>query len=274
MLSLEISVWFETVPVLGLENLVRKLRHLACKRVSLTTVFYRNSSYDIILLVVYVDDIVIIESDSKGILSLKSFLHIQFHTKDLGMFKYFLGVEVMRNKQGILLSQRKYVLDLLSETGKLGAKSCSIPMTPNVQITKEGDLVEDLERYRRLVGKLNYLTVTRPYIAYSVSVLSRYMSSPTVNHWAAVEHILCYLKEAPGCGILYKKLGHTRIECFSDADWVGSKDDRRSTSGYCVFFEGTLVSWKSKKQSVVSRFSAESEYRAMARSVREIMWIR
>ena len=83
------------------------------------------------------DDIVITGSDSKGILSLKSFLHIQFHTNDLGMLKYFLGIEVMKSKQGILLSQQKYVLDMLSETGKLGVKPCSTPMTPNVQLTKE-----------------------------------------------------------------------------------------------------------------------------------------
>ena len=175
-------------------------------------VFYGNSSSGIILLVVYVDDIVIIGSDSKGTLSLKSFLHSQFHTKDLGMLKHFLGVEVMRNRQGILLSQQKYVLDLLFETRKLGAKPCSTPMTPNVQTTKEGDLFEDHERYRRLVEKLNYLPVTCPNIAYSISVLSQYMSSPTVSHWAAVEHILCYLKEALGHGILYKKHGHTKIE--------------------------------------------------------------
>ena len=200
------------------------------------SVFYKNPSFGIILLVVYVDDIVITENDSKGILSLKSFLHSQFHTKDLGILKYFLGVEVMRSKQGILLSQRKYVLDLLSKTGKLGAKLCSPPMTHKVQITKEGDQFEDLERYRRLVGKLNYLTVTRSDIPYSVSVLSQYMSSPSISHWTTVEHILCYLKEASGRGMLYKKYGHTRIECFSDADWVGSKEDRRSTLGYCVFF--------------------------------------
>ena len=146
------------------------------------SIFYTNSSYGIILSIVYVDDIVIIGSDSKGILSLKSFLHCQFHMKDSGMLKSFLSVEVMRSKQGILLSQRKYVLDLLSKTGKLGDKLYSTPMTPNAQITKEGDLFEDLERYRRLVGKFNYLTVTRPDIAYSVSVLSLYMSSPTVSH--------------------------------------------------------------------------------------------
>ena len=152
------------------------------------SVFYKNSSFGIVLLVMYVDDIVITGSDSKGILSLKSFLHNQFHTKDLGMLKYFLGIEVMKSKQRILLSQRRYVLNLLSETGKLGVKSCSTPMTPNVQITNEGDLFEDPERYRRLVGKLNYLTVTRPDIAYSVSVLSPYMSSPTVSHWAVVSY--------------------------------------------------------------------------------------
>ena len=101
-------------------------------------VFYKNSGFCIILLVVYVDDIVIIRSNSKGILSLKSFLHSQFHTKNLGMLKYFLGVEVMRSKQGILLSQRKYVLDMLSKTRKLGVKPCSTPMAPHVQLTKEG----------------------------------------------------------------------------------------------------------------------------------------
>ena len=165
------------------------------------------------------------------------------------------------------------MLDLLSKTGKLGVKLCNTAMTPNVQITKEGDLFEDLERYIRLVEKLNYLIVTRPDIAYSVSVLSQYMSSPIVGHWTAVEHILCYLKEAPRCGISYKKHGHNKIECFPDTDWVGSKKDRRSTSGYCVFFGGNLISWKSKKQSVVSRSSTESKDRAMTHFVCEIMWI-
>ena len=237
------------------------------------SVFYRNSSSGIILLVVYVDDIVITGSDSTRISSLKSFLHGLFHTKDLEMLRYFLGVEVMRSKHEIFLSQRKYVLDLLSETGKLRANPCSSPMAPGVHLTREGELFEDLERYRRLVGKLNYLTVTRPDIAHSVSVLSQNMSSPTVDNWAAVEHILCYLKGALGRGIIYSNHGHNRVECFTDADWAGSKEYGRSTSGYCVFVGGNLVSWKSKKQGVVSRSSAESEYRAMTQSVCEIMWL-
>ncbi|KAL5812189.1 hypothetical protein ACOSQ3_027139 [Xanthoceras sorbifolium] len=199
------------------------------------SVFYKQSKAGIILLVVYVDDIVITGSNATGISSLKSFLHTQFHTKDLGMLKYLLGVEVTRSKNGIFLSQRKYVLDLLTETGKLGARPCSAPMTPSMHLTGDGEIIEDPEKYRRLVGKLNYLTVTRPDIAYSVSVVSQFMSSPTVHHWAALEQILCYLKGAPGRGILYANHGHTHIECFSDADWAGSKVDRRSTSGYCVF---------------------------------------
>ncbi|RVW36659.1 Retrovirus-related Pol polyprotein from transposon RE1 [Vitis vinifera] len=211
------------------------------------SVFYKKSVAGIILLVVYVDDIVIIGNDYAGISDLKTFMHSKFHTKDLGELKYFLGIEVSRSKKGMFLSQRKYVLDLLKETGKIEAKPCTTPMVPNVQLMPDdGDPFYNPERYRRVVGKLNYLTVTRPDIAYA---------------------------KAPGLGILYNSQGHTRIECFSDADWAGSKFDRRSTTGYCVFFGGNLVAWKSKKQSVVSRSSAESEYRAMAQATCEIIWI-
>ena len=122
------------------------------------------------MLVVYVDDIVITGSDSKGISSLKSFLQSQFHTKDLGMLRYFLGIEVMRSKHGIFLSQSKYVLDLLFETGKLGVKPCSYLMVPGIHLTRKCETFEDPERYRRLVEKLNYLTVTRPDIAHSISI--------------------------------------------------------------------------------------------------------
>ena len=146
------------------------------------SVFYKNFSPSIIQLVVYVDDIVITGSNSKGISSLKSFLQSQFHTKELGMLRYFLGIEVMRSKNEIFLSQRKYVFDLLSETGKLGVKPCSSPMVPGVHLSKEGETFEDSKRYRRLVGKLNYLTVTRLHIAHSVSVVSQYKSSPTIDH--------------------------------------------------------------------------------------------
>ncbi|WMV29187.1 hypothetical protein MTR67_022572 [Solanum verrucosum] len=136
-------------------------------------------------------------------------------------------------------------------------------MVPNVHFMKDdGDSFDDLERYRRLVGKLNYIIVTRPDIAFAVSVVSQFVSAPTIKHWEALEQILCYLKGAPrlvilysnhnhtrvecfgdaGLGILYSNHGHTCVECFADADWAGSKIDRRSTTGYCVFVGGNLVS--------------------------------
>ena len=163
------------------------------------------------------------------------------------MLRYFLGIEVMRSKHGIFLSQRKYVLDLLSETGRLGVKPCSSPMVPGVHLTREGETFEDLERYRRLVGKLNYLTGTHPDIAHLVSIVNQYMSSSTVDHWIVVEQILCYLKETLGCGIFYSNHGYNRLERLTDVVWAGSKEDRRSAIGYCVFVGDNLVSWKSKK---------------------------
>ena len=115
-------------------------------------------------------------------------------------------------------------------------------MIPGIHLTRKGEIFENPERYRRLAGKLNYLTVTRPDIAHLVSVVSQYMSAPKVNHRVAVEQILCYLKGALKRGILYSNHGHNRIECFSKTDWARSKEDRRSTSGYYVFVGGNPIS--------------------------------
>jgi hypothetical protein len=131
----------------------------------------------------------------------------------------------------------------------------------------------DKERYQRLVGRLIYLAHTRPDVSYAVGVVSQFMHDPRTPHLDAVYRILRYLKSAPGKGILFSNHGHFRLEAFTDADWAGSVDDRRSTSGYCTFLGGNLITWRSKKQSVVARSSAEAEYRAMAHGVCELLWI-
>ncbi|GJS18239.1 uncharacterized mitochondrial protein-like protein [Tanacetum coccineum] len=122
----------------------------------------------------------------------------------------------------------------------------------------------DYDPGMRVVGKLNYLTITRPDIAFLVSVLSQFQTAPRTSHWDAVTQILRYLKGTPGLGILYANHGHHIAEGFTDADYAGCPNTLRSTKGYYVFVGGNLVSWKSKKQNVVSRSSSEAEYRVMA----------
>ena len=194
--------------------------------------------------------------------------------KDLGQLRYFLGIEVARGAEGIVLSQRKYVLDLLTETGMLGCRPAVSPIDVMAKISAEAGEQVDRERYQRLVGRLIYLTHTRPDISFSVSVVSRYMHDPRKGHMDAVYHILRYLKSAPGKGLIFRQNGHMNIEGYCDSDWASCQDDRRSTAGYCMFVGGNLVSWKSKKQPVVARSTAEAEYRAMALGVAEMVWLK
>ena len=227
------------------------------------------------ILIVYVDDMVITGDDNNEIDNLKNCLQAEFKVKDLGQLQYFLGMEIARSKKGIFISQRKYTLDLLQETGKLGCKPATTPLDRNwkLKITDDDPLVER-ERYQRLVGKLIYLSLTRPDIAYSVSVVSQFMHSPRKKHLDAVNQILRYLKGTPGKGLLFSKSENRSVECFADADWAGSVEDSKSTTGYCTKVWGNLVTWRSKKQSVVARSSAEAEYRAIAQGVCELIWIK
>ncbi|RVX23597.1 Retrovirus-related Pol polyprotein from transposon TNT 1-94 [Vitis vinifera] len=220
------------------------------------------------ILIVYVDDIILSGNDMEELQNLKKYLSEEFEVKDLGNLKYFLGMEVARSRKGIVVSQRKYILDLLKETGMLGCKPIDTPMDSQKKlgIEKESTPV-DRGRYQRLVGRLIYLSHTRPDIGFAVSAVSQFMHSPTEEHMEAVYRILRYLKMTPGKGLFFRKTENRDTEVYSDADWAGNIIDRRSTSGYCSFVWGNLVTWRSKKQSVVARSSAEAEYRALAQGI-------
>ena len=173
------------------------------------------------------------------------------------------------------ICQRKYALDLLEETGMLGCKPVTSPMEQNVDWWDHATaLVEDVGLYRRLVGKLIFLTVTRPDISYAVSILSQFMQAPRTIHLEGVYRVLAYIKRAPGRGLLYRRHGHLRIEAYSDSGFAGDKEDRKSHGGYATYVGGNLVTWRSQKQSIVSRSSAEAEYRAMADTTAEMLWLR
>lgn len=162
---------------------------------------------------------------------------------------------------------------MLTESQWLGCKSIdSLMILETKLMLKDGELLHDLERYCRLVGKLNYQTITGTDISYLVSVMSQFIPVPRTTHWDVVVRILRYLKGSPGRGLIYSNQGHNRITGFTGVDWVCCPTSQRSTTRFCIFFGDNLVSWKSKKQTIIAQSSANSKYHAMANISCELVW--
>ncbi|KAM1582752.1 hypothetical protein ACFX14_030431 [Malus domestica] len=228
------------------------------------TLFLKRRNGKLTALIVYINDMVVTRNDPKERAALQRYLSTEFEMKDLGSLKYFLGIEVSRSNSGIYLSLRKYIIDLLHETGMSACKPVATPLEEGLK----------LSRYQRLVGRLMYLAHIRPDLAYALSVVSQYMHDPGEHHMNTVMRILRYLKGSLGKGILFKRNNHLRVKGYTDADWAGSTDDRCLTSSYFTFVGGNLVTWRSKKQNVIARSSAEAEYRSIAVGICEILWLK
>lgn len=228
---------------------------------------------------IYVDDVLLAGNDEKKIQYVKDFLDKKFSIKDLGPLKYFLGIEVARSALGMVLTQRKYALDILKDSGMEGCRPSAMPMEQNIRLdlgdkSNDESPAVDSHRYRRLIGRLLYLTVTRPDIQYATNILSQFLSSPKQIHYDAALRVIRYVKGTVGQGIFLPVDGELSLDAYCDSDWGGCPMTRRSRSGYLIKLGGAPVSWRTKKQSVVSRSSAEAEYRAMASTVSEIIWLR
>ncbi|KAL2251769.1 UNVERIFIED_CONTAM: Retrovirus-related Pol polyprotein from transposon TNT 1-94 [Sesamum indicum] len=252
---------------------------------SLTAFGFKQSEHDHCLflkpldsgfigLLVYIDDVLIMAPSIYFISQVKLHLDTLFTIKDLGSARYFLGLQIARSEAGTSLTQSKYISDIVADCGLLEAKTAATPLPPGIKLHVDDDsLLEDPEPFRRLVGRLLYLSFTRPDISHGVQQLSQFIQRPRRSHWLAATHLVRYLKGTSTHDLFFPASNCLQLRAFCDADWAACPDTRRSLSGFCVFLGPALILWKTKKQCTVFRSSAEAECRSMAATTCELKWI-
>jgi hypothetical protein len=239
-----------------------------------SSLFIYSRGPDVAFLLLYVDDIVLTASFTSFLQRIIHGLRQEFSMTDIGALHHFLGVSVQRQSDSLFLSQRQYILDILDRAGMLSCKPCSTPVDTHSKLSADGAAVTDPSSYRSIAGALQYLTFTRPDIAYAVQQVCLYMHDPREPHLGAMKRILRYLQVILDLGLHLHRTSPVDLTVYTDADWAGCPDTRKSTSGYAVFLGDKLISWSSKRQPTVSRSSAEAEYRAVANGVAEACWLR
>ncbi|KAJ0857667.1 putative RNA-directed DNA polymerase [Helianthus annuus] len=251
------------------------------------SLFILNRRGTLIYILVYVDDITITGNQPQAVTNIINRLSSSFAVKDLGRLHYFLGIEVVHHNGNLILSQRKYILDVIHRARLSQCKPVATPMaTSHVLLPDDSAPFNDPSRYRKVVGALQYATLSRPDIAFAVNKVCQFMHAPTENHWAAVKRILRYLHGTAQLGLLFRRdsssrlhafsdsYWHQDVQAYSDSDWAGCPVDRRSTGGFAVYLGSNLISWTARKQRTVSRSSTESEYKAIADTVAELIWLK
>ncbi|GMI95461.1 cysteine-rich RLK (RECEPTOR-like protein kinase) 8 [Hibiscus trionum] len=239
-----------------------------------SSLFVRHSVDEVMYLLVYVDDIILTGNNLSSIQVVIDEMNRVFSLKDLGVLSYFLGIEITYVANGFVLSQQKYIRDLLHRCGMESANGLPTPMISNCHLSlNDGSPIPNVTEYRSIVGALQYVVITRPEIAFSVNRVCQFMHSPLDTHFQAVKRILRYLSGTVDFGLHFVASSRLTLTAFVDANWGSDLDDRRSTSGFCVFFGDNPVSWGSKKQAVVSRSTAEAEYRSVACATTELLWL-
>lgn len=238
-----------------------------------TSLFIYRANSSILILLVYVDDIILTGSSSDLLKKFISRLNREFAIKDLGKLSYFLGLEVSYTHNGLFLNQGKYAQDILERFDMGNCKPIATPLAPGESFTCDGPPFSEPTKYRSLLGALQYLTITRPDLSFAINHLSQFLQAPTDVHYQAAKRVLRYIKGSISFGISFTSGCAPTLVGYSDADWARCSDTRRSTYGYAIFFGGNLISWSAKKLPTVARSSCESEYRAMANSASEIIWV-
>jgi hypothetical protein len=213
-----------------------------------TLLFIYHHADGVAYLLLYVDDIVLTASSPQLLQRIITSLQQEFATKDLGQLHYFLDVTVEPRQITLLLHQRQYALDILECAGMTDCKPCSTPVDTQAKLSATlGDLVADPTAYRSLTGALQYLTFTRPDLTYAVQQICLHMHDPRESHLVALKRLLRYVRGTVDCGLVLHRSPSAELVVYTDVDWAGCPDTRRSTSGYAVFLGGNLISWSSKR---------------------------
>ena len=218
---------------------------------------YRASGGEPFFLGVYVDDIVLATRNSKRLAKVKRELAERFDIKDMGKLHHFLGMKIVQDEAtgNVWIGQSAYTESLLKKFGMDEAKPVATPVDTSTKLVKatDDDMSFDQHQYQSAVGSLMYLSVaTRPDITYAVSNVAKFSAEPTTSHWTAVKRIMRYLRGTTHLGLLFSSKAMGDCVGYSDADWGGDLDDRKSTSGYVFQISGGPVSWRSKKQTCVA----------------------
>ncbi|XP_020675280.1 uncharacterized protein LOC110094395 [Dendrobium catenatum] len=220
---------------------------------------------------VYVDDLLITGNDKQAISVFISQLGARFNLKHLGLANHFLGISIQSNANSYFLSRQAYAESILCQAGLQTCKPLANPTATKLPTDFTPDTtLSNLAFYRRITGSLQYLTLTRPDIAFAVNVISQYMHNPLYNHVYLLKRLLRYIQGTWHFGLPITK-SDLQLRTFSDADWAGDPLSRKSTTGHCTFLGTTLVSWAVKKQTTVARSSTESEYRALATATADVI---
>lgn len=223
----------------------------------------------------YVDDLIFTGNDEFTLAEFKQSMMLEFDMTNLGKMKYFLGVEVKQISDGIFISQQKYVLEVFGRFEMDRSKPVHNPIVLGLKLSEDEDgQKNDSTLYKKLVGSLMYLTVTRPDMMFVVSLLSRYMGSPTELHVRAAKIVFRYLRGTYGLGIFYKKGGKNELIAHTDSDYAGDLEVRKTTSGHIFIMSSGVVSWSSRKQPVVTLSTTEAKFMAVASCACQAMWLR
>eukprot|EP00253_Pinus_taeda_P021348 PITA_21348 len=219
--------------------------------------------------------LIITGSSAHLIHGIKQDLCRTFDMTDLGLLHYCLGVEVWQTENHIFLSQSKYAKNLVDRFKMQECKPVTTPMEPGLKLSAQSSsLPVDDTLFRQLVGSLIYLTATRPDISFAVIYISRFMSAPKADHWIAAKRVLRYVRGTSDYGLLYTRSSEPILSGYTDSDWAGSVDDRKSTAGYVFSLGFGAVTWTSKKQQAVALSSTEAEYRGAVKASCEAVWLR